>query len=104
MIFYRLFNTTGKGGIKQSCSYPHLYLCQRLTVLQESCEMARFLKWNKLVTSVAHIFVNISVPRRCQAFLWFNSRAEFFLTADFQVLLHQESELVDPEISIIHNQ
>jgi hypothetical protein len=27
---------------------PHLYLCQRLTVLQESCEMAKFLQLIKL--------------------------------------------------------
>jgi hypothetical protein len=28
------------------------YPCQHLTVLQESCKMAKFLKYNKLATSV----------------------------------------------------
>jgi hypothetical protein len=31
------------------------YLCQRLTVLQEFCKMAKFLKYNNLPTSVKYI-------------------------------------------------
>jgi hypothetical protein len=33
------------------------YLCQRLTVLQESCKMAKFLKYNKLPASVVNLYL-----------------------------------------------
>jgi hypothetical protein len=47
-----------KGGGGAYILYPEFlalltqYLCQRLTVLQESCKMAKFLQYNKLATSV----------------------------------------------------
>jgi hypothetical protein len=62
------------------------YLCQRLTVLQESCKMAKILKYNKLKTSVVKIHKNTSITRRCQT-----------------SVRHQDS-VVDPEICINHNQ
>jgi hypothetical protein len=45
------------------------HLCQRLTILQESCKMAKFLKYNKLTTSVVKIRLNTSIARRCQTFV-----------------------------------
>jgi hypothetical protein len=51
-----------------------IYLCQRLTVLQESCKMAKFLKYNKLATSVVKIDLNTSITRRCQTFVRLNNR------------------------------
>jgi hypothetical protein len=50
------------------------YLCQRLTVLQESCNMAKFLKYNKLATSVVKMHLNTPINRRCQAFVRPNNR------------------------------
>jgi hypothetical protein len=50
------------------------YLCQCLTVLQESCKMAKFLKYNKLTTSVVKIYLNTSITRRCEAFVRLNNR------------------------------
>jgi hypothetical protein len=58
------------------------YLCQRLTVLQESFKMANFLKYKKLATSVVKIYLNTLITRRCQAFVRFNNRF-IFLIADF---------------------
>jgi hypothetical protein len=47
--------------------------------------MAKFLKQNKLSTSVAKIFVNItSILKQSQAFLD-STTTEFHLIADFQV-------------------
>jgi hypothetical protein len=54
------------------------YLCQRLTVLQESCKMEKFLKYNKLTTSVVKIYLNTSIARRCQAFVRLKNRLIFF--------------------------
>jgi hypothetical protein len=50
------------------------YLCQRLTVLQESCKMAKFLKYNKLATSVVKIHLYTLITRRCQASVRLNNR------------------------------
>jgi hypothetical protein len=57
---------------------PAKYLRQRLTILQESCKMAKFLKYNKLATSVVKIHLNTSITRRCQTFVRFNNRWIFF--------------------------
>jgi hypothetical protein len=70
--------------LRYSILYPEFlalltkYLCQRLMVLQESCKMAEFLKYNKLVTSVVKIYLNTSIIRRCQAFKKINNRWIFF--------------------------
>jgi hypothetical protein len=54
------------------------YLCQRLKVLQESCKMAKFLKYNKLATSVIKIYLNTSITGRYQAFVRLKNRWIFF--------------------------
>jgi hypothetical protein len=62
----------------QAILYPEFlallakYLCQRLTVLQESCKMSKFLKYNKLTTSVVKMHLNTSITRQCQAFVRLN--------------------------------
>jgi hypothetical protein len=49
------------------------YLCQRFTVLQEYCKMAKFLKYNKLATSVVKLHLNTSITRRYQTSVRLNN-------------------------------
>jgi hypothetical protein len=60
-------------------------------VLQKSCKMAKFLKYNKLATSVVKIHLNTSITRRCQAFVRLNNRWIFFN--------RRFSSLITPRIS-----